>query len=148
MLQKSASVRQSHKLRRNRDTDNFDGGVIDVTYGQISLRHSKAAASGTSKRTLGCGAVNLWYKGDTVNFATHSDGYPTPQHTQCGRLHKFGTIWTLVSWAKADFTLAYGGEKGDVLAEAFRGPPVYKRAFDQDTISPTFLSMSWDTCWG
>ena len=100
------------------------------------------------------GAVNLWYKGDTVNFAAHADGYPTPQHAvyaakqlwqaaQTWNSIKVGVQFKWVStWAEADFALAYGGDKGGVLAEAFFPNDthlntlfVYKRAFDQDTIN-------------
>jgi len=100
------------------------------------------------------GKIPRWKKGQVVQFAAFSGGYPTPNHAVFAayKLNEAAIQWNSLNigvtfkWVSkledAAFVLAYGGDGGSVLARAFFPNSndlntlfVYQRAFDTG-ISP------------
>ena len=97
-------------------------------------------------------SIARWKKGKTVNFAAYANGYPAAGDAvyAANQLNKAALEWNShnigvqFQWVgkleDAAFVLAYGGEKGNVVASAYfpnsndlNTVYVYKRAFDTDT---------------
>jgi len=97
-------------------------------------------------------SILRWKKGSTVNFAAYSGGYPNSGDAvyAANQLNKAALEWNghnvgvQFKWVgkleDAAFVLAYGGDKGGVLASAYfpnsndlNTVYVYKRGFDPDT---------------
>lgn len=99
-------------------------------------------------------SIARWKKGSTVNFAAYAGGYPSSGDAvyAANQLNKAALEWNRhdvgvhFRWVgkleDAAFVLAYGGDKGGVLASAYfpnsndlNTVYVYKRGFDADTKS-------------
>ena len=112
-----------------------------------------------TQRTLSAIVVGMvdsiprWKKGQVVNWAARKGGYPSPAHAKYATYklaqaadewnsHNVGVTFKWVSRINdAAFVLEYGGNKADVLAEAFfpNSDPlnsvfVYKTAFTQESL--------------
>ncbi|EWZ95679.1 hypothetical protein FOCG_17045 [Fusarium oxysporum f. sp. radicis-lycopersici 26381] len=100
------------------------------------------------------GKIPRWKKDQTVQFATLSEGYPTRSQAELAayRLNEAATQWNdynigvTFKWVDevedAAFVLAYGGDAGTTLAEAFFPNSndlstlfVYQRAFQPGSIN-------------
>lgn len=100
------------------------------------------------------GKIPRWKKNQTVQFATFSEGYPTPNQALLAayRLNEAANEWNdlnvgvTLKWVDevedAAFVLAYGGDAGTTLAEAFFPNSndlstlfVYQRAFQLGSIN-------------
>ncbi|EXJ53315.1 uncharacterized protein A1O5_13437 [Cladophialophora psammophila CBS 110553] len=98
-------------------------------------------------------SVTRWKKNSSVNFATYMNGYPGGEDDAiyaANALNEAAEEWNrkavgvTFNWVDkledANFVLAYGGNLGDVVAEAYFPNQkdlnivyVYKRGFDDDT---------------